>query len=144
MCEPKHDGKFILHAIQLQPQKYCKAFEFYKMIYLPQQADSVHSFAVQDASVLEVVIAKWWASPGEVKINYSVSFHGLKPSQSHVVMVTIFHRIHTRHVVDSVLRSVILFFFFPLFFLVNFSMQVTVFIGLMCFLPSVMTSYRLV
>ena len=89
LCEPIQDGKFVLHAEQLQMQKYCKANEFYKMINLADQADSLHSFLVQDTSVLEVVIAKWWASPGEVKLNYRISFHGLKPDQNQVTMVTL-------------------------------------------------------
>ena len=41
---------------------------------------------LQGGLVLEVVVAKYWANLGEVTINYSVAFHGVKPESPAIIM----------------------------------------------------------
>jgi tripeptidyl-peptidase-2 len=36
--------------------------------------------------VLEVVVAKYWANLGEVTLDYSIEFHGLKPERPVITM----------------------------------------------------------
>lgn len=36
--------------------------------------------------ILEVTIAKYWASIGDVKLNYTLTFQGVKPNNSSIVM----------------------------------------------------------
>jgi len=36
--------------------------------------------------VLEVVVAKYWANLGEMTLDYSVEFHGVKPERSVITM----------------------------------------------------------
>jgi len=36
--------------------------------------------------VLEVVVAKYWANLGEVTLDYSVEFHGVKPERPVITM----------------------------------------------------------
>lgn len=43
-------------------------------------------FLLKGGLVLEVVVAKWWASLGEVDIDYSLSFYGLKPDYPAITM----------------------------------------------------------
>jgi hypothetical protein len=40
----------------------------------------------QGGLVLEVVVAKYWADLGEVTLDYSVAFHGVKPESPSVTM----------------------------------------------------------
>jgi tripeptidyl-peptidase-2 len=43
-------------------------------------------FFVQGGLVLEVVVAKYWADHGEVTLDYSIAFHGVKPESPSVTM----------------------------------------------------------
>jgi len=79
-------GRFILHCVQLRPQLVCKSQEFHKMVSISQQAEVTHGFPVRGGLVLEAVVAKWWASLGDVSIDYSLSFYGLKPETPIVTM----------------------------------------------------------
>ncbi|KAF4524231.1 hypothetical protein B566_EDAN012199 [Ephemera danica] len=84
----QHDknSRFVLHCVQLRPQLVCKTLEFHKMVNLAQQLESVQGFPVKGGLVLEAVVAKWWASLGEVAIDYSISFFGLRPELPMVSM----------------------------------------------------------
>ncbi|XP_059484190.1 tripeptidyl-peptidase 2 isoform X2 [Neocloeon triangulifer] len=80
------NSRFVLHCVQLRPQLVCKTQEFHKMVSISQQSEAVHGFPVKGGIVLEAVVAKWWASLGDVSIDYSLSFHGLKPESPSVTM----------------------------------------------------------
>jgi hypothetical protein len=45
---------------------------------------------LQDDRTIEVCIAKWWANIGDVNLDYSVTFHGVKPSSSQITVVSHF------------------------------------------------------
>lgn len=79
-------SRFILHCVQLRPQLVCKSQEFHKMVSLSQQGEVTQGFPVKSGLVLEAVVAKWWASLGDVNIDYTLSFHGLKPDSTSVTM----------------------------------------------------------
>jgi tripeptidyl-peptidase-2 len=44
------------------------------------------SFQVRSNVVLEVAIAKYWANLGDLNLDYSISFHGIKPNQESIMM----------------------------------------------------------
>lgn len=41
---------------------------------------------MQGGLVLEVVVAKYWANLGEVTLDYSIAFHGVKPESPSITM----------------------------------------------------------
>ena len=44
----------------------------------------------QPGYVMELAIAKWWANIGEVKVDYTLSFHGVSPDCNQINMVSKF------------------------------------------------------
>ncbi|EEB17144.1 tripeptidyl-peptidase, putative [Pediculus humanus corporis] len=84
----EHDktGKFVLHFLQLKPKTVCKSLEFHRFININSNAESTYSFSCKGGLVLEVVVAKYWANLGEITIDYSIEFHGVKPDNSVVTM----------------------------------------------------------
>uniref|UniRef100_T1IXT2 Tripeptidyl-peptidase 2 n=1 Tax=Strigamia maritima TaxID=126957 RepID=T1IXT2_STRMM len=85
-CDPEKNGRFVVHAIQLRKQRSCKTLECYKIISLADLAETTQAFSVKEGGILEVVVAKWWASIGDLCINWKVTFFGLKPDQQEIVM----------------------------------------------------------
>jgi hypothetical protein len=47
--------------------------------------ETIH-FCEQGGLVLEVVVAKYWANLGEVTLDYSLAFHGVKPESPSITM----------------------------------------------------------
>lgn len=37
--------------------------------------------------ILEVVVAKYWANLGNIKVDYTIGFHGCRPGNSAVTMI---------------------------------------------------------
>lgn len=79
-------GRFVIHTIQSLPRQHCKALETNKTIAVTSKTDSYISFQVKGDSVLELVIAKYWANIGEAALDYSISFYGVKPNQPSINM----------------------------------------------------------
>ncbi|KAJ4440491.1 hypothetical protein ANN_08632 [Periplaneta americana] len=79
-------GRFVLHCLQLRPKMVCKTLETHKMVNINSQSEVVHGFPVRGRLVLEVVVAKYWANLGEVTLDYSIAFHGVKPESPNITM----------------------------------------------------------
>nr|CAD7457742.1 unnamed protein product [Timema tahoe] len=84
--EKDKSGRFVIHAVQLRPKLVCKTLEFHKICTVSSQNDVFQGFSVRGGLVLELVIAKYWANIGEVALDYSMSFHGVKPDNSLIAM----------------------------------------------------------
>ncbi|GLH08749.1 Tripeptidyl-peptidase 2 [Gryllus bimaculatus] len=86
-CKDKDkSGRFVLHTLQLRPKMVCKTVECHKMLNVTAQADVVQGFSVKGGLVLEMVVAKYWANIGEVVVDYTLAFHGVRPEGSSVTM----------------------------------------------------------
>lgn len=79
-------GRFVVHCMQIVPKQSCKCVEYMKTLPVTANADSTVSFQIRGGLVLEVVVTKYWADLGEVDLNYTISFHGVKPSQPSITM----------------------------------------------------------
>lgn len=80
-------GHFIIHCMQILPKQSCKTLEINKHLTVTSNCDCIQSFPVKGGLVLEVVVAKYWASIGEIIVDYSITFHGIKPSQPNINML---------------------------------------------------------
>ncbi|XP_054709504.1 tripeptidyl-peptidase 2-like [Uloborus diversus] len=85
-CDTKNSCCVVVHAVQIRPQMYCKAQEYYKMLRLGPKEEYLCTLSVKEKLVLEVVLVPWWTSLESVVINYNISFRGLMPDSSSVVM----------------------------------------------------------
>ncbi|XP_053618070.1 tripeptidyl-peptidase 2 [Plodia interpunctella] len=72
-------GRFLVHTMQIVPRKSCRSHETQKMINVTAEAPTTLPFQLYGGVTLEIVIAKYWANIGELVVEYSVEFHGLKP-----------------------------------------------------------------
>eukprot|EP00058_Branchiostoma_floridae_P017807 XP_002603296.1 hypothetical protein BRAFLDRAFT_119705 [Branchiostoma floridae] len=77
---PETVGRFILHMVQLQPHSAYRTHESYKFFNLTELGEVSYTCPVLEGVTVEVCLARWWASLGEVNVNYNVTFHGLQPS----------------------------------------------------------------
>ncbi|XP_043258788.1 tripeptidyl-peptidase 2 isoform X2 [Colletes gigas] len=84
--EKEKVGRFVIHSIQLKPRLACKTLEVNKMINVTSQSETVQPFSVQGGLILEVVIAKYWASLGDMLIDYSIEFHGIHMINGNLTM----------------------------------------------------------
>lgn len=76
--EKDKNGRFVTHTVQLKPRLSCKNLEVNKMINVSSQAENVQGFAVEGGIILEVAVAKYWANLGDIFVDYSIEFHGLR------------------------------------------------------------------
>ncbi|XP_047544698.1 tripeptidyl-peptidase 2 [Vanessa atalanta] len=72
-------ARFLVHAMQLAPRRSCRAHDTHRLLALAPHAPAVAPFRLLGGVTLEVVIAKYWANIGDVTVDYSIEFHGLKP-----------------------------------------------------------------
>ncbi|XP_014208208.1 tripeptidyl-peptidase 2 isoform X2 [Copidosoma floridanum] len=77
-AEKDKNGRFIIHTMQVKPRLSTQTLEVNKMINISSQSETVQGFAVQGGLVLEVAIAKYWANIGDVLVDYSIEFHGVR------------------------------------------------------------------
>ncbi|XP_071798150.1 tripeptidyl-peptidase 2-like isoform X2 [Asterias amurensis] len=84
--DPEATSKFVLHCIQLEDHMAYRSNEFYKFFHLQELGNNTYPFSVKGGLVLELVVAKWWASLGNTKITYSISFHSLDMNQKMIQM----------------------------------------------------------
>ncbi|XP_039278356.1 tripeptidyl-peptidase 2 isoform X2 [Nilaparvata lugens] len=78
--------RFVIHCVQLKPKTSCSTFEFHKMVTVSSQTACELRFQVQGGVVLEYVIAKYWTCLGDMKLDYSIMFNGVRPSTPSVTM----------------------------------------------------------
>ncbi|XP_063705475.1 tripeptidyl-peptidase 2 [Culicoides brevitarsis] len=78
-------GRFWIHTQQILPNKYCKALETQKMLTVNCENYAQHIFKCAEENVLEVCIAKYWSSYGEVPLKYRIKFHGVNVKNAHVM-----------------------------------------------------------
>ena len=56
------------------------------MFSLSENDEWTQAINVKEGQVLEICLAKWWNNLGSVKISYTVTFYGLKPSCNEIVL----------------------------------------------------------
>ncbi|XP_053404432.1 tripeptidyl-peptidase 2-like isoform X2 [Mercenaria mercenaria] len=78
--------RMLLHTIQLIPQYQYKKYEFEKFVNISDRGETTQAFPVVGDRTIEVCIAKWWANIGDVNLDYSVTFHGVKPSSRQITV----------------------------------------------------------
>ncbi|XP_013176640.1 PREDICTED: tripeptidyl-peptidase 2 [Papilio xuthus] len=78
-AERERSGRFLVHTMQLLPQRSCRSHETHKLLNVTAEAPTYLPFQVVGGVTLEVAIAKYWANIGELVVEYSVEFHGLRP-----------------------------------------------------------------
>ncbi|CAH0562147.1 unnamed protein product [Brassicogethes aeneus] len=81
------NGRFVIHTMQFVPRRSCKTLELCKTLAVFSNIETGVPFAVKGDEVLEVVIAKYWASLGDNYLDYSISFYGVKPNQNSYTML---------------------------------------------------------
>ncbi|RZF39809.1 hypothetical protein LSTR_LSTR000457 [Laodelphax striatellus] len=82
--EEDKSERFLIHCLQLRPKASSSTFVFHKMV--SSQAACEVRFQVQGGVVLEYVIAKYWTCLGDMKLDYSIMFNGVRPSTPSVTM----------------------------------------------------------
>jgi tripeptidyl-peptidase-2 len=70
-------GKFLVHTMQIIPQKFCKALETQKILPVSNDIETVHAFKCEGNNILEICIAKFWSNFGDISIKFSIEFHGI-------------------------------------------------------------------
>lgn len=78
-------ARFMVHTLQLVPQRYCKQLETQKVLSVANESATVHAFKCLENNVLEVCIAKLWSHIGDARLEASVEFRGLYAGPSHTM-----------------------------------------------------------
>ncbi|CAH1153592.1 unnamed protein product [Phaedon cochleariae] len=86
LTSDESNGRFVIHTLQVVPRQHCTALELNKTVPITNSSDLILCFPVEGDLVLELVIAKYWANLGEANLNYSISFHGVKPNLPSITM----------------------------------------------------------
>nr|CAI5846072.1 unnamed protein product [Callosobruchus analis] len=86
LSSDEDSGRFVIHTLQAIPRQHCEALEMNKTVPVTSKADAFVYFPVKGDLILELVIAKYWANLGEANLDYSLSFHGVKPNEPVITM----------------------------------------------------------
>lgn len=86
LSEPNSVGRFVIHCIQIVPKQSCKSVDYNKNLTVSSNTETNLCFQIRGGLVLEMVIAKYWADLGDVLLDYSLSFYGVKPNQPVITM----------------------------------------------------------
>uniref|UniRef100_A0A2P2I7P3 Tripeptidyl-peptidase 2 n=1 Tax=Hirondellea gigas TaxID=1518452 RepID=A0A2P2I7P3_9CRUS len=72
--------RITLHAVQLFPQSSVLTYDHYKTFscMFPHETSNT-TFTVSPGLTLEVCVARWWAALHDTTVDFTVSFHGIKP-----------------------------------------------------------------
>ncbi len=74
------DQRITMHAVQLLPGLSFRAGGERRYLTLREGAVRVESFAVTGGRTLELCLAQYWSSLGEAEAEFTLQFHGLRPS----------------------------------------------------------------
>lgn len=78
--------RFFIHTMQIQPKLSCKSLESQKFCNIGPLTDNSHAFQVKGGLVLEVTVAKYWASVSNVNLSFSITFNGIKTPADPITM----------------------------------------------------------
>lgn len=78
--------RVIVHCMQILPKRSCKFQEMQKITTVNSQSDTVIGFQVKGGVILEVVVGKYWANIGDLIMDYTLSFYGVKPDNPSISM----------------------------------------------------------
>ncbi|OXU24497.1 hypothetical protein TSAR_010597 [Trichomalopsis sarcophagae] len=84
--EKDKTGRFVMHTMQIKPRLSTKTLEVNKMLNITSQSETIQGFAVQGGLILEVAIAKYWANLGDILIDYTIEFHGVRLINGNLTM----------------------------------------------------------
>ncbi|XP_065200491.1 tripeptidyl-peptidase 2 isoform X2 [Planococcus citri] len=79
-------GRFILHCSQIRPRRSCNEVDYRKTFFVFDKNESPLGLQVKGGLILQVTLAKFWSSLGEMRVNYSVHFSGCHPNPSELTM----------------------------------------------------------
>ncbi|OUC48533.1 hypothetical protein D917_06110 [Trichinella nativa] len=80
-CDPL--AQMVFHSVQRVPHQSFHLNEDHKQFSLSPGIQYTHEFPVVQDRTVEICLAKYWASSGEVVLeNCSISFHGIVPIPS--------------------------------------------------------------
>ena len=76
---------YFLHCLQLGPQRRYRELEHDYVPRLSRDHSTKYSFAVDESSILEVTLARFWSTAGpSQQASIEISFHGLNISSPEV------------------------------------------------------------
>ncbi|CAG0888705.1 unnamed protein product [Cyprideis torosa] len=73
--------RYLLHTVQLSPEKSCRTNEHHKWLSFGQDGNYKTSFPVVPELALEVCLAKNWSSHGVSDVTLELTFHGYVTSE---------------------------------------------------------------
>ncbi|BFZ00765.1 hypothetical protein BsWGS_03804 [Bradybaena similaris] len=85
--DPEKSGRFLIHTLQVYPHQAYKKHEFSKFVTINEKGEGTYAFSVIGDVTLEVCVAKWWASIGDVVLDINLSFFGSQLTSSTPVML---------------------------------------------------------
>lgn len=82
---PTIPARFMVHTLQLVPQRYCKQLETQKVLSVANESETTHVFKCLENNVLEVCLAKLWSHIGDARLEATLEFRGLHCGPAHTM-----------------------------------------------------------